>query len=246
MDQLDRLAALGEADRAQPAFDEGRQQAGRVAERARPLAEVLVDQLRVPERDRPLGRRRRVAVDDDGGLAEQRLGQLRRVRDRRRGEHELWLGVVRAREPAQPPEHVRDVRAEHAAVDVRLVHDDVAEVREHVAPAVVVRQHADVEHVRVRQDHVRPSADLPAPLGLGVAVVDGRLDALDAERAESACLVLGERFRRVEVESPALRLAREQVEHRQVEGEALATGRARRHDRVPPARSASQVSAWCV
>jgi hypothetical protein len=30
------------------------------------------------------------------------------------------------------------VRAEDAAVDVRLVDDDVAQVREHVAPAVVV------------------------------------------------------------------------------------------------------------
>ena len=44
------------------------------------------------------------------------------------------------------------MRSEDAAVHVRLVDDDVAEVREHVAPAVVVREDADVEHVRVRQD----------------------------------------------------------------------------------------------
>ena len=36
---------------------------------------------------------------------------------------------------------------------------------EHVAPAVVVREDADVEHVRVGQDHVGRLADLPAPLG---------------------------------------------------------------------------------
>ena len=38
----------------------------------------------------------------------------------------------------------------------------------------MVREDADVEHVRVREDDVRPLADLPAPLGLGVAVVDRR------------------------------------------------------------------------
>ena len=126
-----------------------------------------------------------VAVDDFRRFAEQRLGQLRRVRDGRGGEDELRLGAVRPREPAQPPEDVRDVRAEDAAVDVRLVDDDVAEVREHVAPAVVVREHAHVEHVGVRQDRVGPLADLPAALALGVAVVDRGLDALDAERCKA-------------------------------------------------------------
>ena len=48
------------------------------------------------------------------------------------------------------------MRAEDAAVDVRLVDDDEAQVRENVSPAVVVREHADVEHVRVREDDVRP------------------------------------------------------------------------------------------
>jgi hypothetical protein len=56
------------------------------------------------------------------------------------------------------------VRAEDAAVDVRLVDDDVAQVVQHVRPTVVVRQHADVEHVGVREDDVRPAADLPAAL----------------------------------------------------------------------------------
>ena len=232
MDQLDGLAALREADRPLARRDEAGEQARRIAEGAGADAQLGVDQLRVPERDRPLGRRRGVAVDHRRRLAEQRLRKLRRVRDRRRREHELRLRPVRAGEPPEAAEDVRDVRAEDAAVDVRLVDDDVAEVREHVAPAVVVRQDADVEHVRVGQDHVRPLADLPAALALGVAVVDRRLDALDAEGRERPRLILRERLRRVEVERPALRLACEQVEHGQVEGEALAARRARRHDRV--------------
>ena len=76
VDQLDRLPALGEADRAQALLDEARQQTGGVAERARADAELRVDQLRVPERDRPLGPRGRVAVDHRRRLAEERLGQL--------------------------------------------------------------------------------------------------------------------------------------------------------------------------
>ena len=124
------------------------------------------------------------------------------------------------------------MRAEDAAVDVRLVDDDEAQVREHVAPAVVVGKDADVEHVRVRQDDVRPAPDLPAALRLGVAVVDRGLDALQPERAERPRLVLRQRLRRVEVERAALRLAREQVEDGEVEREALAARRARRDDDV--------------
>ena len=112
-------------------------------------------------------------VADHGRLdAEQRVRELARVRDRRRGEQELRLGAVDARQPPQAAQHVRDVRAEHAAVDVRLVDDDVAEVVQHVRPEVVARQHADVEHVGVREHEVRPLADLPAPLLRRVAVVD--------------------------------------------------------------------------
>ena len=49
------------------------------------------------------------------------------------------LGAVGARQPAQAPQDVRHVGAEHAAVDVRLVHHDPAQVVQHVAPAVVAR-----------------------------------------------------------------------------------------------------------
>ena len=100
--------------------------------------------------------------------------ELARIRDRGRGEKELRLRAVDERRAAQPPEDVGDVGAEDAPVDVRLVDDDVAEVLEDVPPAVVVREDAHVEHVRVREDDVRPLADLPAALGLGVAVVDRR------------------------------------------------------------------------
>ncbi len=129
VDQLRRLAALGEAERPQPARDELGHQPRRLAERARADAELLVEERRVPERDRPLGARRCVVPDHGHVEAEQRPRELARVRDRRRGEQELRVGAVDPRDPAQAAEDVPDVRAEDAAVDVRLVDDDVGEVR---------------------------------------------------------------------------------------------------------------------
>ena len=189
-------------------------------------AELLVEERRVPERDRPLGARRGVVLDHGHVEPGQRARKLAGVGDRRRGEQELRVGAVDAREAAQPPQDVADMRAEDAAVDVRLVDHHVGEVREHVAPAVVVGQDADVEHVRVREHEVRPLADLPAPLGLRVAVVDRRPDARHLQVGERAELVLGERLRRVEVDRALLRLGGERVENREVEGERLPARRA--------------------
>ena len=200
VDQLGRLAALRERQRPQAALDEHRLQTRRLGERRAAQPELRVLQRRIPEHDGALRARRRVVADDRHLFAEQRGRELARVRDRRGGEQELRLGAVDARQPAQAAEDVRDMRAEHAAVDVRFVDDDVAEVREHVAPAVVVRQQADVDHVGVRQDHVRPLADLPALLGRRVAVVDRRLQPRYLQLGQRAELVLRERLRRVEVE----------------------------------------------
>ena len=125
------------------------------------------------------------------------------------------------------------MRAEDAAVHVRLVDDDVAQVVQHVRPEVVPRQHADMEHVGVREDEVRPLADLPALLLRRVAVVDGGADARHRELGERAGLVLRERLRRVEVERAVLRLAGERVEDGQVEGERLPRRGAGRDHHVP-------------
>ena len=179
MDQLGSLAALREADRAQAALRELCEQARRVAERRSADAELLVEQLGVPEHDGSFGARRGVVADDGRLHAEQSFRELAGVRDRRGSEQELRLGPVHRGGAAQPAQDVADVRAEHAAVDVCLVDDDVPKVLQDVAPAVVVREHADVEHVGVREDQVRPLADLPAPVALGVAVVDRRLHAAE-------------------------------------------------------------------
>ena len=232
VDELRRLPALREADRAQPARGQLREEARCVAERARAQAELGVEERRVPDDDLALRARRRVAVDDGRALSRQLERELAGVRDRRGGEQELRLGVVDPREPPKPPEDVRDVRPEHASVDVRLVDDDIAEVCEDVSPAVVVGEDADVEHVRVGEDDVRPLADLPAALARRVAVVDRRLEPLQAELGQRPRLVLRERLRRVEVERPRLRLAGDRVEDGKVECKGLSRCRAGGDDDV--------------
>ena len=144
----------------------------------------------------------------------------------------MWLRSVDACQAPQPAEHVADVRAEHAAVDVRLVDDDVTQVVQHVGPQVVSRQHADVQHVGVREHEVRPLADLRAALGRRVAVVDRSAHVRHGECGKRARLILRECFSGVEVERSVLRLARERVEHGEVEGQGLAGRGAGRDDQV--------------
>ena len=90
------------------------------------------------------------------------------------------------------------------AVGVRLVDDDPLEVGEEVAPPLVVRQHAHVEHVRVGEDQVRAAPQARAVLARRVAVVDRMAQIGQAELGQLARLVLGERLRRVEVERARL------------------------------------------
>ena len=165
--------------------------------------------------------------------AGEALGQLHRVGDRGAREQEARLGAVGARQAPQPAQHVGHVRAEHAAVDVRLVHDHPGQVGQHVAPLAVVGQHAHVQHVGVGEDQVRALADRAPLLARGVAVVD-RVAQEAGRRAARACAPgpgpapwsgRGRaRGRRA--------VAGERVEHRQVEGQRLAAGRAGGDDRV--------------
>ena len=89
-----------------------------------------------------------------------------------------------------------------------------------------------MQHVRVGEDHVRALAD-PGPLLLrSVAVVDRVVQGRSAQLGEAAGLVLRERFGRVQVERAGPRVAREHMQHGEVEAQRLAAGRPGRDDRV--------------
>ena len=180
------------------------------------------------------GAGRSVAVDQvEVAEAGEPLCQLERVRDRRAREQEPRLCPVDPRDPAEPAEHVADVRAEHAAVHVRLVDDDECEVREQLAPSRVVGEDPEMEHVGVREHHVRALADRRTLLAGCVAVVDRGTDPLvEAEGVEAPRLVLGKRLRRVEVERAGGGVLRQHLERRQLKAERLARRGPGRDDRL--------------
>ena len=230
--QLDRLARLHEDDRARALRHQVGQQVGRLREHRAARGGLLVDDRRVPHGDRALGLGRAVAVDDrDVVEPGQPLGQLARVGDGGRGEQDPRRRAVGVGHPPQAPQHVGHVRAEHAAVDVRLVDDHHRQVREEVAPRRVVGQDPQVQHVGVGDDDVRAAPDRQPLLARRVAVVDRRPRPLDAERVQRARLVLRERLRRVQVERARPRVAAQRVERRQVEAQRLAGGGAGGDDR---------------
>jgi hypothetical protein len=159
-DQLRRLPAFAKQI-VRNSLERARPELRRIAERAcaQPSSASSNSGSRA---DRPFGTRRSVGVDDGRLDACEPGRELARVGDRRRGEQELRVGSIDLRQAAQTrstlPTCEPKTRGIHA-----LVHDDVAQVVQDVGPAVVMREHPDVEHVGVRQHDVRPLANLPAP-----------------------------------------------------------------------------------
>jgi hypothetical protein len=66
------------------------------------------------------------------------VSQLLRVADRGRAQTICGLRAVVLAQPQQPAEHVGHMRAEDAAVGVRLVDDDVAQLLEQLEPLGVM------------------------------------------------------------------------------------------------------------
>ena len=103
-----------------------------------------------------LAGRRAGPIDDADRAADERRGELARVPDGRRAAHDDRVAAVVGADPEQSPEHVRDVPAEHAAIGVQLVDDDVAQLLEQQEPLGVVGQDRRAQHVRVgRHDLAR-------------------------------------------------------------------------------------------
>ena len=160
LDQLHAAARLQEADRPHVPLHQLGQQRGRLGQRrARrmPLSSSTSGGFHIA-----ISRSARGAPSRSTSVKSRPVSSSAsstRVGDRRAREHEARLGAVGARQPPQAPQHVGHVRAEHAAVDVRLVDHHPGEVGAARRPSSVVRQHAHVQHVRVREDQVRAVAD---------------------------------------------------------------------------------------
>ena len=130
---------------------------------------------------------------------------------------------------SKPAEHVRQMAAEDAAIGMELVDDDVPEVLEQLRPSRMVRQDARMNHVRVREHHVRPSANRPTRILRRIAVVredaDTRLArALEDRRqlVQLGELVLGERLGGKQVHRSGRRISEDGIQDRHVVAERLA------------------------
>ena len=142
-------------------------------------------------------------------------------------------------EAPQPPQHVRDVAAEHAAQGVELVDDHVAQPQQEVGPARVRREDPHVQHLGVREDHVGVLAGPGPVVGGGVAVVGDGPQPGDEPRAQRTELVLGERLRREHEQRGVATLRHDRFDDRELVAERLPRRGAGRDDDVPPARRTS-------
>ncbi len=124
------------------------------AQGTRSDARSPVERRRVEHHDVLLAGRCAVVVDDRDRPAGERLGQRSWVADGRRAAHDLRAGAVVRAQPQQAAQHVGDVRPEDAAVRMRLVDHDVAQLLEELKPLGVMRQDRRVEHVRVGDHHL--------------------------------------------------------------------------------------------
>ena len=195
----------------------------RLAERARAQAELLVEQRRVPERDRPLRARRGVVLDHGRRRARAASGaSCARVRDRRRGEQELRVGAVdRARSGAAAGGRCRRAsrRRRGRRAPRRRPRRRGSRARRPSGRGAAGRRRGACRGSTGRGSTTCGSASGARPRcrrRRSPARTRGTFSAV-SERE----LILGERLRRVEVERALLRLARERVEHGQVEGERL-------------------------
>src|SRR5580704_1544637 len=162
-------------------------------------------------------RRSAVSVEHFHFLFEQTRGQFTGIRNRRRTANELRITAVKIRNPPDPPQHVTQMAAEHAAIGVKLVNHDVAKIFEKARPTRVVRQNAGMQHVRIREHHVTLFADGFARVGGRVAVISKDAEAVVeplVEVIKLRKLILRQSLGREEVQSASIRIFENRIQYR--------------------------------
>jgi len=238
---LHLLPRTAEADRADAGGRGGTDDRDR--DRGRPLAEARgtgalherrIDQVEVTARPR-----RAVAVDHRERTVEERLHMFAGVSDRRGAADKAGRRAVHGANAQQAAEDIGDVRPERAAVGMHLVHHDVFQAPQEIAPAaVVIGQDPRMQHVGVGDHEIRAFHDLAAFFARGVAVKGAELAGVERgfeQCAERALLVARKRLGGVEQQHAEGRLAAAVVaQDRQQKGQRLPRGRAGDEHRVLP------------
>src|SRR5215831_3384012 len=184
-----------------------------------------IDYPRIVEDKGFLGGRCATGVEDCNLGFEQARGEFAGIRDGGGAANELWLSTVEARDTTQPAKDIRQMAAEHAAVSVQFVENDVPQIFEQPRPTRVVRKNSRVQHIRIRQDHVTFFANGFASVGRRVAVVCEDAETVIeplVQVVEFLELILRERFCRKKVQRACVGVFQNCVQHRQVVAKRLA------------------------
>ena len=141
-------------------------------------AESPIDDRWIVEDEGFFRRGRAVGIQDFDFRFEKAACQIFGIGNRSGAANELRVAAVEARDASETAEDVAQVAAKHAAVGVKLVDDDVAQIFEEARPTRVVREDPGVQHVRVSQDDVALFANGFARIGGRVAVVGKNAEAV--------------------------------------------------------------------
>ena len=171
------------------------------------MPSCAVDDRRVDEQEELLAARRAALVHQLERLLGEPLGELARVGDRRRRADERRVRAVVPADALQPPQHVREVAAEHAAVGVQLVDDDEAQVLEQLRPRGWCGRMPECSMSGLLSTTCARAADRPARVLRRVAVVGehadlgaGALVHVLGELVQLGELILRERLGRKQVQ----------------------------------------------
>ena len=149
----------------------------------------------------------------------------------------MRVRAIEARDAPQPPQHVGQVAAKHAAIGVQFVQHDVAQIFKQPLPARVVRQDPRMQHVRIREYDVAPLADGFARVRGRIAVVGKHAEAIVEPRGEIVQfgeLILRERLGGEEIQRARVRIFQHGVQHRQVVAQRFSGSGRRDDDDVAP------------
>ena len=198
-------------------------------------AQLAVDHGRVIKDDMPLAHRRAVLVHEGHRLAGHALRQLPGVGNRGGTADKLGPAPVKSAQALQPAQHVGQVGAEHAAVGVDFVDDDILQVFKQLDPLGMPRENGRMEHIGVGDDNMARLPDGTAGCDRGVAVVgiglNRHVHGLN-ERVQLVRLVRRKRFGGKQIQRAAVRVFQNGVQDGQVIAERLARGRRRDHDHM--------------
>ena len=186
--QFGRQTRTAKDDRLQTCADAASSQLCRLQRGCPPNPFFCVDQGWVEQENMLLPARRAGALDQPHRAFDQLCSQLGWIGDGGAGAEKTGIAAVMAAESAQSAQHIGNVAAEDASIDMHFVQADPAQTRQKPGPLWVVGQNAAVEHIWVGQQQAGLSAHRRARCRQGVAVVggDGRRQRRRAERSAHA------------------------------------------------------------